>query len=133
MIRLKSERFKKIYREVEIMSKTTKAKSLITVFLSVVMALCLVCGITMNQKQVLADGTTTTTKWETSRSKALVEIENSGIQYSGQSATVINHTNILEMPNKSVVFQFVDSLDRNSARSSHFVDFYAGVGVIVQN
>ena len=25
---------------------------------------------------------------------------------------------------KSVVFQFVDSLDRNSARSSHFVDFY---------
>lgn len=91
------------------MSKTTKAKSLITVFLSVVMALCLVCGITMNQKQVLADETTTTTKWQTSRSRALVEIENSGIQYSGQSATVINHTNILEMPNKSVVFQFMSA------------------------
>lgn len=92
------------------MSKTTKAKSLITVFLSVVMALCLVCGITMNQNQVLADETTTTTtKWQTSRSKALVEIENSGIQYSGISATIVNHTNILEVPNRTVVFQMMSA------------------------
>ena len=34
---------------------------------------------------------------------------------------------------KAVVFQFVDPFDCDSARCSHFVDFYAGVGVVVLN
>ena len=34
---------------------------------------------------------------------------------------------------ESVVLQFIDPLDRDSARSGNLVDFYAGVGVIVQN
>lgn len=34
---------------------------------------------------------------------------------------------------ESVVFQFIDPLDCDSARSGDLVDFYAGVGVIVLN
>ena len=34
---------------------------------------------------------------------------------------------------ESVVLQFIDPLDCDSARSGDLVDFYAGVGVIVLN
>ena len=34
---------------------------------------------------------------------------------------------------ESVVFQFIDPLDCDSARSGDLVDFYAGVGVVVLN
>ncbi len=92
------------------MSKTTKAKSLITVFLSVVMALCLVCGITMNQKQVLADETTDTTKtWEFSNPKTpLVDLTgSSGIYKNTYPGATINNVNVLDMPNRTVSFQFM--------------------------
>ena len=91
------------------MSKTTKAKSLITVFLSVVMALCLVCGITMNQKQVLADETTTTKTWEFSNPKTpLVDLTgSSGIYKNTYPGATINNVNVLDMPNRTVSFQFM--------------------------
>lgn len=91
------------------MSKTTKAKSLITVFLSVVMALCLVCGITMNQKQVLADETTTTKTWEFSNPNTpLVDLTgSSGIYKNTYPGATINNVNVLDMPNRTVSFQFM--------------------------
>ena len=93
------------------MMKTTKAKSVFSALFAVIMALCLVVGLNAVKLDAKAADETpaATTAWQTSRSKALVELNGSGLQYSGQSATVINKTNLLDVPGRTVTFQFMSS------------------------
>lgn len=93
------------------MMKTKKAKSIFSALFAVVMALCLVVGLNLVKTDAKADGDTAevTTQWKTNRSKPLVELNNSGLQYSAQSATVINNTNLLDVPGRTVTFQFMSA------------------------
>lgn len=93
------------------MMKTNKAKSIISALFAVVMALCLVVGLNAVKTDARADGETpaVTTAWKTSRSKPLVELNNSGLQYSGQSATIMNNTNLVDVPGRTVTFQFMSA------------------------
>lgn len=93
------------------MMKTTKSKSVFSALFAVIMALCLVVGLNAVKLDAKAADETpaATTAWQTSRSKALVELNGSGLQYSGQSATVINKTNLLDVPGRTVTFQFMSS------------------------
>ncbi len=91
------------------MSKTFKAKSILIAVFTMVMALSLVLGLGLNNVKVKADGETepaTTTQWMTSRSTPLQELQGSGIQYQEISATIMNNTNILDVPGRTVRFQF---------------------------
>lgn len=91
------------------MMKTKKAKSIFSALFAVVMALCLVAGLNLVKTNAKADGetATVTTQWKTSRKIQLEELSDSGLQYSGQSATIINNTNLLDVPGRTVTFQFM--------------------------
>lgn len=93
------------------MMKTTKSKSVFSALFAVIMALCLVVGLNAVKLDAKAADETpaATTAWQTSSPKALVELNGSGLQYSGQSATVINKTNLLDVPGRTVTFQFMSS------------------------
>lgn len=93
------------------MMKTKKAKSIFSALFAVVMALCLVVGLNLVKTDAKADGeaAAATTQWKTSRTKQLVELNNSGLQYSGQSATIINNTNLVDVPGRTVTFQFMSA------------------------
>ena len=91
------------------MRKTFKAKSILIAVLTMVMALGLVLGLGLNNVKASADGETEpapTTQWMTSRSKPLQELQGSGIQYQEISATIMNNTDILQVPGRTVRFQF---------------------------
>lgn len=94
------------------MMKTTKTKSIVTMLLALVMALCFVVGLNVSRSDVMADEATpaATTAWKSSRSSGpLTELNNSGLQYSGLSATIINNTNLVEVPGRTVTFQFMSA------------------------
>ena len=89
------------------MSKTFKAKSVLIAIFTMIMALSLVVGIGFNgSAEAKAEDETATTKWQTSRSTPLQELNGSGIQYQNISATIMNGTNILDVPGRTVKFQF---------------------------
>lgn len=93
------------------MMKTKKAKSIFSALFAVVMALCLVVGLNLVKTDAKADGETAevTTQWKSSRSSGpLTELNNSGLQYSGLSATIINNTNLVDVPGRTVTFQFMN-------------------------
>ena len=94
------------------MMKTKKAKSIFSALFAVVMALCLVVGLNLVKTDAKADGETAevTTQWKSSRSSGpLTALNNSGLQYSGLSATIINNTNLLDVPGRTVTFQFMSA------------------------
>ena len=91
------------------MSKTLKAKSVFIAIFTMIMAVSLVLGIGLgNATKVKAEEETpaVTTKWQTSRSTPLAELQGSGIQQQTISATIMNGTNILDVPGRTVKFQF---------------------------
>lgn len=91
------------------MIKIKKAKSIAIAFFTIIMAVCFVIGVNSISTNVKAEGETTTsaTAWQTSRSIKMTELKDSGLQYSTQSATVMNTTNLYET--RDVIFQFMSS------------------------
>lgn len=100
------------------MMKTTKSKSVFSALFAVIMALCLVVGLNAVKLDAKAADETpaATTAWQFSDpARPLTEVApGSGIMYGAYAGgAIINNTNILEAPNRTVTFQFLLS---NSGR-----------------
>ena len=94
------------------MMKTTKAKSVFSALFAVIMALCLVVGLNAVKLDAKAADETpaATTAWQFSDpARPLTEVApGSGIMYGAYAGgAIINNTNILEAPNKTVTFQLL--------------------------
>ena len=92
------------------MMKTTKSKSVFSALFAVIMALCLVVGLNAVKLDAKAADETpaATTAWQFSDpARPLTEVApGSGIMYGAYAGgAIINNTNILEAPNKTVTFQ----------------------------
>lgn len=94
------------------MMKTTKSKSVFSALFAVIMALCLVVGLNAVKLDAKAADETpaATTAWQFSDpARPLTEVApGSGIMYGAYAGgAIINNTNILEAPNKTVTFQLL--------------------------
>ncbi len=92
------------------MMKTKKAKSIFSALFAVVMALCLVVGLNLVKTDAKAADATPATQWQFSDpARPLTEVApGSGIMLGAYAGgAIINNTNILEAPDRTVTFQFM--------------------------